>query len=493
MPGAPRGSSARFGDALSGATRTPPHDVQAEMGVLGSMMLSQDAVNLARERLTDACFYKLAHQDVFNAVVELSDSHNAVDIILLRDLLTRQEKLKKAGGVGYLLELMEAVPTSANAEHYIEIVREHALRRHLIETAASIEKDAYESSQEVDGLLDRAESHILAVRHQKDSGRTRGINDVLQTIVARLEELHEHPGQLTGVPSGYYDLDDMTGGFQAGEFIVVAARPSMGKTSLALNILHHVCVVQRRPAALYTLKMPAEQIVSNFICIHNCLDTHDFRRGTLHDKDWRALEQALDDLVDLPFYIDDSPTLRVLDLRARARRLVQRHKVELIVVDYLQLLSANKSQENRASEVAEISQGLKALARELNIPVIAVAQLSRRVEQEQRQPRLSDLRESGAIEQDADLVLLLHRPLAAGAAHERGSDERAAARNSERWDEAEQAAWSEADELYGNEADLIVAKQRNGPTGVIRLVFQKRYLRFESRATTSTTTPGSGM
>ncbi len=456
----------------------PPHDLQAEMGVLGSMLLSQDAVHLARERLNETSFYKLAHQDVFNAIVQLSDGTSAVDVILLRDQLEKQGKLEKAGGQAYLLELMDAVPTSANAEYYIEIVREHALRRQLIDTSASIQKDAYHNSQDVDSLLDRAESHILSVRSQKDTGRTREMNALLQTIVERLEALHQHPGQLTGLPSGYYDLDDMTGGFQPGELVVLAARPSMGKTSLALNILHHVCVVLRRPAALYTLEMPAEQIVSNFICIHTRLDTHDFRRGTLQPKDWSALEAALDDFVGLPLYIDDSPTLRILDLRARARRLVQRHEVQAIVVDYMQLLQPNKYQENRASEVAEISQGLKALARELKVPVIAVAQLSRRVEQEQRQPRLSDLRESGAIEQDADLVLLLHRPLVSrdGGGSRKGGDSWAG-------QEGETEPWDEAEELYGNEADLIVAKQRNGPTGLVHLIFQKRYLRFESRAT----------
>jgi replicative DNA helicase len=449
----------------SSAPRTPPHDLQAEMGVLGSMLLSQEAVHLARERLAEESFYKLAHQDVFGALVQLTEENNPADLILLRDELNRRERLEKVGGQAYLLELMEAVPTSANAEYYIEIVRQHALRRQLIETAASIQKRAYANSEQVDDLLDEAEAHILAVRRSRDSARTREINDVLQNIVARLEELHQHPGQLTGLASGYYDLDDMTGGFQPGELVVVAARPSMGKTSLALNVLHHVSAVQRRPAALFSLEMPAEQIVSNFLCVHNRLDTHDFRRGTLQAKDWSALEASLDDLVGLPLYIDDSPTLRVLDLRGRARRLVHRQQVEIIVVDYLQLMSSNSRHENRATEVAEISQGLKALARELSVPVIAVAQLSRRVEQEQRRPRLSDLRESGAIEQDADVVLLLHRPQEFG---------------------------EEPDEMVGNEADLIVAKQRNGPTGVVRLVFQKRYLRFESRASAAaTTTPGA--
>jgi replicative DNA helicase len=230
-----------------------------------------------------------------------------------------------------------------------------------------------------------------------------------------------------------------------------------------LNILHHVCAVQRRPAAFYSLEMPAEQIVSNFLCVHNRVDTHDFRRGTLQQRDWDALEASLSDLAGLPMLIDDSPTLRILDLRARARRLMHRHELELLVVDYLQLLSPNRRFDSRAAEVAEISQGLKALARELKVPLIAVAQLSRRVEQEQRRPRLSDLRESGAIEQDADVVLLLHRP---------------------------QELADEQDDFSGSEADLILAKQRNGPTGVVRLVFQKRYLRFESRATSNSRNDG---
>ncbi len=440
----------------NGSARVPPHDLQAEMGVLGSMLLSQEALHLARERLAESSFYKLAHQDVFASVIELFDAHNTVDLILLRDELSRQSKLEKVGGVSYLVQLMETVPTSANAEHYVEIVRERAVRRQLVETAAQIQKRAYEASEDVDGLLDEAEADILSVRQQKERTQVREINDVLQNIVGRLEELHQHPGELTGLATGFYDLDDMTGGLQAGEFIVLAARPSVGKTSFALNVLHHVSAVQRRPAALYSLEMPAEQIVSNFLCVHNKMDTHDFRRGTLSEKDWTRLEESLDELVGLPLYICDAPTMRTGDLRAMARRLAHRHSVELIVVDYLQLMTPNRNRENRATEVAEISQGLKALARELNVPVIAVAQLSRRVEQEQRRPRLSDLRESGAIEQDADLVMLLHRPYVTG---------------------------DEDEELAGSEADLILAKQRNGPIGVVHLTFQKRYLSFESRAT----------
>lgn len=455
--------------------RTPPHDVRAEMGVLGSMFLSEDAVHLARERLSESSFYKLAHQDIFKAVLELSDAYNTVDFILLRDELSKQDKLEKVGGESYLLELMEAVPTSANAEYYIEIVREHALRRHLIQTASHIERNAYLGSQDVDDLLDEAEARVLAVRHEKDTSRSRNVQDVLQSVMQKIEERHQHETLVTGLATGFYDLDRLTSGFQPGELIVVAARPSIGKTSLALNILDNVCVHNRRAAAMYTLETSAEQIVSNFLCIHNKLDTAKFRRGALDDDEWQRLEASIDDLVGLEFYIDDSPTLRISELRARARRMVQRHQVELIVVDYLQLMTANRPHDSRAADVAQISQGLKALARELGIPVLAVAQLSRRVEQEHRTPRLSDLRESGAIEQDADVVLLMHRAVREGA--RQGSGE----------------GWESPDgtqEIYGPEADVIIAKQRNGPTGVVRLVFRSQYLRFESRAATTTTTPG---
>ncbi len=435
--------------------RVPPHDLVAERGVLGSMLLSADAARIAVERLTDAAFYHLAHGDVFAAMAGLLDEHDALDLILVRDELARRERLDKVGGQGYLLELMESVPTSGNVEHYADIVRRCAVRRHVIDATAQAQRDAFDPAVDEDDLLDATEARMLAVRDVR-SDAIRDAPTVLSAVFDRLAELQQNPGGMTGLATGFYDLDDLTGGLQPGDFVVLAARPSQGKTSLALNILHNVCAVQRRPAALFSLEMPAEQIVANFVCLHCRIDTHDFRRGTLTDRQWGALESAVDELADLPLYIDDSASMRILDLRARARRVVRRYSAEIIVVDYLQLLTARASHENRATEVAAISRGLKALARELRVPVLAVAQLNRRVEQEQRRPRMSDLRESGAIEQDADLILLLHRP------HE---------------DVA-----AEPDEAAGAEADLIVGKHRNGPTGCVRLVFQRRYLRFASRA-----------
>jgi len=445
--------------------RALPHDIQAEMGVLGSMMLSPDAVFLARERLAEDSFYKLAHQQIFRAVLELADARNTVDIILLRDELKRSDRLEKVGGVAYLTELMEAVPTSANVEYYIEIVRDHAVRRHLIGTSTQILNASYTEGQAVEELLDEAERNMLAVRHMREGGRLRDMNQLLQDIMKRLDLVHQNPGQLTGVPTGFHKLDEVLNGLQAGEFIVVAARPSMGKTSLALNVLDYVCSVERRPAVLYSLEMRAEQIVSNLLCVHNEIDTQDFRKGRLTDTQWKDIEDSIDALEGLPLFIDDSPVMSIGDLRARARRMCHQHNVELIIVDYLQLLQANRFRDSRAVEVGEISAGLKALARELEVPVLAVAQLSRAVEKEQRVPRMSDLRESGAIEQDADVIMFLHQP-------GMGDDER-------KWETSyEKQTDVSSDSLPGVPVDIIVAKQRNGPTDTCRLVFWKRFLKF---------------
>jgi len=458
-------------DARPGAlARGMPHDIQAEMGVLGSMQLSPDALYLARERLDADSFYRAAHQDIFNAILSLADTRNTVDLILLRDELSRAGKLEKVGGVGYLTELMESVPTSANAEYYIEIVRDHAIRRELINTATGIQKSCQEGALEADDLLNDAESRMLAVRRMKESHRISDMTSLIHQIMARIEAADQRQDVLVGLSTGFGALNRATTGFQPGEVTVVAARPSVGKTSLALNILHHVCMVERRPAVFYSLEVQAQQVVSNLLCIHNRVDTQDFRRGTLTDAQWQDLEESVGKLADSPLHIDDAPSLRIGDLRARARRMRYEHKVELIAVDYLQLLMSNRSRDSRAAEVAEISAGLKALARELEVPVLAVAQLNRAAEKEQRKPRMSDLRESGAIEQDADVVMLLHRP-------DMQDDDREEQAFGEELDARTGAA-----DLPGVPAKLIIAKQRNGPTGVVNLLFWRRYLRFEAES-----------
>lgn len=456
------------------APRALPHDSKAEMGVLGSMLLSPDAIYLSREELEPDSFYKLAHQDVFNAILDLADQRNTVDLILLRDELKRREKLEKVGGVAYLQELMEAVPTSANVEYYIEIVHDKAVRRHLIQASTRIQKESHRDAHDVDELLDEAESTVLAVRHMKDNGQVRGMSSVLHDIMAHLDEMHQNEGELGGVATGFTDLNRITNGLHAGEFIVIAARPSVGKTTFCLNMIHNICHVERRPAALYSLEMGAQQIVSNILCIHNHLDTQDFRRGTLNDTQWDDLEKSLDDMAGLPFYVDDTPALRIGDLRARARRMHNQHGIEVIFVDYLQLLRPGRNRDSRAVEVAEISAGLKALARELEVPVVSVAQLNRSSAKEGRKPRMSDLRESGAIEQDADLIMLLHRP-------EEPGDEEFDPALDEGGPPGAGGANAPAG-MPGSNAELIIAKQRNGPTGVCPLVFWKRYLRFESRS-----------
>ncbi len=459
--------------------RALPHDIQAEMGVLGSMILSPDAVYLGREKLEEESFYKLAHQQIFSALLHVSDAHSAVDIILLRDELKKRGALEKIGGAGYLRELVDAVPTSANVEYYINIVREHSLRRHLGRASIKIQNLAQQDGHDVDDLLDEAETEVLGVRHMKESSRVRGMDVVLQGVLERLDTLHQNPGQLTGISYGFTDMNKLTNGLQPGEFGVIAARPSVGKTTFALNMLQHICHVERRPAVFYSLEMSAEQIVSNLLCIHinrarghhHRVDTLDFRRGTLNDAQWEALEQSIDDLAGLPLYIDDSPSLRIGDLRARARRMHQQNGIELIVVDYLQLLRPPRSKDNRAVEVAEISAGLKALARELNVPVLSVAQLNRSVEKEERRPRMSDLRESGAIEQDADIIMLLHRP----PQEEEGG-------GYERDGYTDQGGADDHDGIPASKAEMIVAKQRNGPVGVCHLNFWRRFLRFEASA-----------
>ena len=452
--------------------RALPHDIQTEMGVLGSMMLSPVAIHLARERLRPDSFYNLSHQVIFAAILDVSDQCNTVDLLLLRDELKKREKLDQVGGQRYLQELMEAVPTSANAEYYIEIVRNLAVRRHLIEASTKVLNESREDGRDVDELLDDAEHSILDVRNMKRSGQVRDMRELLTEVMRHVDLVHQHPGMLTGLATGFHDLNDLTGGLQPGELIVVAARPSVGKTTLALNMLRQVCLADHKPAALFSLEMRAEQIVKNFLCMEATLDTSDFRRGTLKDSDWEEIEKSIDKMTGLPLFIDDTPALRMSELRARARRLRYQEQIEFLVVDYMQLLRPSRSRDNRATEVAEISAGLKALARELEVPLLAVAQLNRSVDTESRRPRMSDLRESGAIEQDADVIMLLHRD---DYGREAGSAE----------EEETVGAPRDAANMPGSYADVIIAKQRNGPTGVCKLVFWKRYLRFQPRSAVS--------
>ena len=422
------------------------------MSVLGSMLLDSNCIPEIVEILgrDKSCFYRTGHQEIFETILEAYEESQAVDPVVLMEFLQRKSLLDRVGGAAYLMALEESVPTAANAQHYARIVSEKAIKRNLIDTSTEILRDSYQDAQPVEDLLDKAEQRIFAIAEKRITTATVRITDILKTAFDRIDSLQDRKGQLTGVATGFYDLDDLTSGFQNSEMIVVAARPSIGKTSLALNIVEHVGVVEKLPVLMFTLEMSAHQVVENMLCSHARIDAHKMRRGMLHDTEWGHLSLAVGTLSEAPIYMDDTPGLGALEIRAKSRRMKARHGLGMVVVDYLQLMSGRRA-ENRQQEISEISRTMKSLARELGVPVIAISQLNRSVEaREGHRPRMSDLRESGSIEQDADVILLLHR-----------------------------------DDYYDPEnnpgkAELIIAKQRNGPTGKVEMAFRPQFMRFES-------------
>ncbi len=435
--------------------RTPPVSEDAEMSVLGAMLLENDVINVVIQIIDKNSFYKNAHRALFQTIVDLYDQGNAVDLVILKEDLEKKSLLKEVGGIEYLMEIEESVPMAANVEYYAKIVREKGIKRSLIETAMKIQKDAYEDSIDSDDLLDKSERSIFEITQKKYSAQSNRLYDLLKETFDRIDDLHDRKDRLTGVPTGYYDLDDTLCGLQPSELIIVAARPSMGKTSFALNVLENVGVVGKKPAVLFSLEMSAQQIAQNMLCSHAKIDAYKMRRGQLRDEDWGKLTMAMGTLSNAPIFIDDTPGLSILELRAKARRLKAQNDIQLIVVDYLQLLEST-GLESRQQEISVISRGLKSLARELEVPVITVSQLNRSVEsREGHKPRMSDLRESGSIEQDADVIMLLHRE-----------------------------DYYDAEKKTG-EAEVIIAKQRNGPTGSVNLTFLSQYMRFENLSSLS--------
>lgn len=435
--------------------RTLPQSVEAEMSVLGAMILDNEAINLVVQILNKYSFYKTIHQELFQTIVDLYEKGQAVDLVILREELKRRSLLEKVGGVEYLIELEEAVPTIGNVEFYANIVREKAVKRHLIEVTANIQKQAFDESSDTEQLLDSSESAIFDIAQNKFNTSSNKLNELLKDTFSRIESIHDRQSRLTGLSTGYYDLDDYTCGLQASELIIIAARPSMGKTSLALNITEHVGVVEKKPVLLFSMEMAAQQVAQNMLCSHARIDSFKLRKGLLEDKHWSALSSGLGPLSEAPIFIDDTPSLTVLELRAKARRLKAQQDIQLIVVDYLQLMESPRA-DSREQQISIISRGLKSLARELLIPVIVLSQLNRAVEsREGHRPRMSDLRESGSIEQDADVVILLHRE-----------------------------DYYDPDKKEGT-AELIIAKQRNGPVGVVKLAFIPHFTRFESLASVS--------
>ena len=436
--------------------RTMPQSVEAEMSVLGAMLLDNEVINVVIPLVNKQSFYKTAHQELYQTIMELYDKGQAVDLVLLREELKKRSLLEKVGGVEYLIELEDAVPTIGNVEYYANIVREKAIKRNLIEVAATIQKQSFDESIDTDILLDTSERAIFDVTQKKFNAASTKLHEILKETFSRIENLHDRKNRLTGLSTGFYDLDDITSGLQPSELIIIAARPSMGKTSIALNIVEHVGVVEKKAVVVFSLEMSAHQVAQNMLCSHARIDAHKLRRGFLEDKQWSDLSYGLGSLSEAPIFVDDTPGLTALEVRAKARRLKAQYDIQLVVVDYLQLMEASRG-ENRQQEISVISRGMKSLARELSIPVIVVSQLNRSVEsREGHKPRMSDLRESGSIEQDADVIMLLHRE-----------------------------DYYDPEKKDGT-AELIIAKQRNGQIGVVKMVFLSQFMRFENLASVGT-------
>jgi replicative DNA helicase len=432
----------------------PPHSREAERALLSSLFVDPKSIDEVAQILSDANqFYDPAHRMIYEIIIELWQRNQPMDVVLVNEELDQKGQLELVGGTGALADLSMVVPSGANAEYYAKIIKDRALQRRLIEITAKVQADAFETSGPVDELLDRAEQQMFEVtqRRLKNEAVKVGavVEEAYQALVARQEG-----GETRGLSSYYADLDDLTSGFLPGELTIMAARPSMGKTSFALNVIRN-CVMHGHAACFFSLEMPRIQVTSNMLCGLAKIDGHRLRTGALMREEKRAFFNACEILEPLNFYIDDSPTLSTMELRAKGRRLRSQNQIDLIVIDYLQLMtgSSRAARESRQIEVTEISRSTKALARELEIPIICLAQLSRKVEERaDKKPMMSDLRESGSIEQDADKILLLHRP--------------------EYYDR-------DNEELKGK-AHIIVAKNRNGPTGEVEMHFHKNQMRFES-------------
>jgi replicative DNA helicase len=431
--------------------KIPPQSKEAEIAVLGSMLLDREAIALSIELLREEAFYSEANRQIFHSIIQLYDNNQGVDLVTLSENLKQRGVLDTVGGPSYVTSLANGIPTAANIEHYAKIVREKYLLRSLISTATGIVSDSYDSAISVDELLDKAEKLIFDITSNKQQGnQTHKMRDIVKQSIENIDLLYQRKENVTGVATGFYDLDIMTAGLQKSDFIVLAGRPSMGKSALATSIVEHAGVIEKTPCAFFSLEMSKESLAQRMLCSIANVNAHKVRTGFLSQTDWPKLVEAAQKLSEAPIFIDDSPSISILELRAKARRLKAKHDIQLIIIDYMQLMRGGSRTENRQQEISEISRSIKALARELNVPVIAISQLSRAAEQrEDHRPRLSDLRESGAIEQDADLVVLLFR----------------------------EEYYNPTEENKGV-GEAIIAKQRNGPTGTIRIAFLSEYTKF---------------
>jgi len=444
-------ASSSIAEAFS--TRSAPWNNDAEQAVLGAMLLDQDASLSAAQLLTDDMFYREAHRRLFRAMVSLTERRVVIDHITLRDELIRRGELDSIGGYDYVAELADSVPTAANLEYHATIVKEKAILRKLIETATGIITEAYDGHTTASELLDAAESRIFQVSQQRTEEGFARLKEMLWPTMERIETLQKSGKAITGVPSGFADLDNLTSGFQGGELVILAARPSMGKTAFVLNIATHAAVEQHG-VAIFSLEMSKESLVQRMLTAEARVDSQLVRRGMLRDFDFTKLARAAGVLQQCPVWIDDTPALTLLEMRSKARRLKAENDVRMIIVDYLQLMRSPEYSDNRVQEISDISRSLKGLAKELGVPVVALSQLSRASEQRggERKPILSDLRDSGAIEQDADIVMFIHRP----------------------------EYYDREDESKRGLAEIMLAKHRNGPTGDVHLRFNREYTRFDS-------------
>ncbi len=443
--------------------KLPPQATEAERAVLGGILLEPEAATRAIEVVLPEAFYHPAHARIYRAMVALFVKHEPIDVMTLSEELRKSGDLESAGGIAFLTELVDSVPSAANIEHYAKIVLDKYILRQLISASSNIARECYRAEKDAGSILDEAEQKIFRVSESRISQGFAHIKDILKERFEEIQRVHESRESITGLSTGFIDLDKFTAGFHPGDLVIIAGRPSMGKTSFALNIAQHVGLDEKKPVAIFSLEMSKELLVQRLLCSEAQVDAQKVRRGFTSAKDIERLTSAAGLLSESPIFIDDTPAITTLDIRARARRLKVERDISLIVVDYLQLARTSGKIENRQQEISLISRTMKALAKELGVPVVALSQLSRAVEARggEKRPMLSDLRESGAIEQDADLVLFLYRP----------------------------EFYDPGDPEKEGKAELIIGKQRNGPTGTVDLMFEKQYTRFRSLDTSHVPEP----
>lgn len=436
--------------------RVPPQDLDAEQSVLGGMLLSKDAIADVVEVIKGHDFYKPAHETIFQAILDIYAKGEPADPITIAAELTKRGEINKVGGASYLHTLVQTVPTAANAEYYAEIVHERAVLRRLVEAGTRITQMGYAADDDVDEIVNRAQAEIYAVTEQRTSEDYLPLGDIMEGALDEIEAIGSRTGEMTGVPTGFTDLDSLTNGLHPGQMIVIAARPAMGKSTLALDFARAASIKNNLPSVIFSLEMGRNEIAMRLLSAEARVALHHMRSGTMTDEDWTRLARRMPEVSAAPLYIDDSPNLSMMEIRAKCRRLKQRNDIKLVIIDYLQLMQSGKRSESRQQEVSDMSRNLKLLAKELEVPVIALSQLNRGPEQRtDKKPQVSDLRESSSIEQDADMVILLHRE----DAYEKESPR-------------------------AGEADIIVGKHRNGPTATITVAFQGHYSRFVDMAQT---------